>query len=87
MQVAPVVITYAIGFGSTVMSPWSLYVIKAKHGVNVIFIFNITHFKNRHILYGLSLLSLWHKTPQSEHNTMLSLLRKIFCQQHLIKVV
>lgn len=47
-QVTPVVnITYATGLGSTVALPWSLYVIKAKHEVNLISIFNITRLKNR----------------------------------------
>lgn len=46
-QVAPAVITYTTGFGSAVMLPWSFYVIKAKHDVNVNFIFNITHFKKQ----------------------------------------
>lgn len=34
-------IAHATGFGSTAVLPWSLYVIKAKHEVNLISVFNI----------------------------------------------
>lgn len=70
-----------------VVLPWSLYVIKAKHEVNLISIFNITRLNNRYILQGLSSLSFWPRTPQSDQTAVLCLSWKIFYQQHLIKVV
>lgn len=47
-QVTPVEhMTIATSNGSTLALPWSSYVIKEKHRLNLISIFNIIHLKNR----------------------------------------
>ena len=56
------------------MLPWSLCVIKAKHKVNLISIFNIDRLKKTDKFYTASAyFCSWHGAPESDQDAVYSL--------------